>query len=479
MIAIAIQQRLLPPILAIVTGLALLGLIAMPAHAAPKVVATSGSAITLEVSKGKLIHLDKPAASVFVADPEVADIQVKSPSLVYVFGKAAGETSLYAVGEDDQVVLNSAVVVRHNVGRLEQAIRELEPRSVVSVVSVDDNLVLEGTVFSASEGEDIRRLAARFVPDPKQLINKMRVVAPNQVNIRIRVAEMSRNVVKQFGINWDAAFNIGSFTVGLFTGRTFLDAAGNIIRQTPIGAAGQAAATIGSVKTSTVDANALIDALDEQGLISVLAEPNLSAVSGEPASFLAGGEFPYPVAQQNNTITIDFKKFGVSLNFVATITGENRINLHVAPEVSQLDTTHQISVGGVSVPGLTTRRAETTLELGSGQSFALAGLMQNNVAQNLDKYPWLGDIPVLGALFRSNAFQKSETELVIICTPYIVRPVSQPNRLAAPTDGYVSSSDGSQVLNGTVYRPQFTNQTPSPSTRSGTGLIGPAGFDLE
>jgi len=479
MIAIAFPQRLLPPILAIVTGLALLGMMAAPSHAQPaKVVATS-SAIQVEVSKGKLIHLDRPAASVFVADPEVADIQVKSPSLIYIFGKAAGETSLYAVGEDDQVVLNAAVVVRHNLVRLEQAIRSLEPRSAVSVSTVDDSLVLEGTVFSAAEGEDIRRLAARFVPDPKQLINKMHVVAPNQVNIRIRVAEMSRNVVKQFGFNWDAAFKFGSFAMSLFTGRSFLDAAGNVIRTTPLGAASPAYNLFGAVHTKTVDANALIDALDEAGLIAVLAEPNLSAVSGEPASFLAGGEFPYPVAQQNNTITIDFKKFGVSLNFVATIVGEDRINLHVAPEVSQLDPTHQISVGGVSVPGLTTRRAETTLELGSGQSFALAGLMQNNSAQNLDKYPWIGDVPILGALFRSNAFQKSETELVIICTPYIVRPVSQPGRLQAPTDGYVSSSDESQVLNGTLYRPQYTRQQPAPTSRTGTGLIGPAGFDLD
>jgi pilus assembly protein CpaC len=479
MIAVLVPQRLLPPILAIVTGLVLLGMAALPSHAAPKVVSTSGAAIQLEVSKGRLIHLDKPAASVFVADPEVADIQVKSPSLVYLFGKAAGETSLYAVGEDDEVLMNSSVVVRHNIIRLEQAIHQLAPRSAVSVSSIDDNLVLEGTVFSASDGEDIRRVAARFVPDPKQLVNKMRVVAPNQVNIRIRIAEMSRSVVKQFGINWDAAFNVGSFAFGLFTGRTFLDAAGNVLRTTPAGAAGQAASTIGAVRTSNADVNALIDALDEQGLITVLAEPNLSAVSGEPASFLAGGEFPFPVAQQNNVITIEFKKFGVSLNFVATITGGDRINLHVAPEVSQLDPSHQINSGGVSVPGLTTRRAETTLELGSGQSFALAGLMQNNITQNLDKYPWLGDVPILGTLFRSNAFQKSESELVIICTPYIVRPVSTANRLAAPTDGYVSSSDASQVLNGTLNRPQYLKQGAAPVSRTGTGLIGPAGFDLE
>lgn len=490
MIAVLVPQRLLPPILAVVTGLALLGIAALPSHAAPTVVSTNGAPIQLEVSKGRLIHLDKPAASVFVADPEVADIQVKSPSLVYLFGKAAGETSLYAVGEDDQVLLNSTVVVRHNIVRLEQAIHQLAPRSAVSVSSVDDNLVLEGTVFSASDGEDIRKVAARFVPDPKQLINKMRVVAPNQVNIRVRVAEMSRAVVKQFGFNWDAVFNVGNFAFGLATGRPVFTNVLNSVTgdvQSPnvlnraVGAAGTglAGSLFGSYKAGGNDVNALIDALDQNGLISVLAEPNLSAVSGEPASFLAGGEFPFPVAQQNNTVTIEFKKFGVSLNFVATIAGNDRINLHVAPEVSQLDTTHTVKSGGVDVPGLTTRRAETTLELGSGQSFAIAGLLQNNVSQNLDKFPWLGDVPVLGTLFRSNAFLKNETELVIICTPYIVRPVGTPNRLASPTDGYVTSSDASQVLNGTLYRPQYLKQGTAPASRTGTGLIGPAGFDLE
>src|SRR4029077_10113779 len=168
---------------------------------------------------------------------------------------------------------------------------------------------------------------------------------------------------------------------------------------------------------------------EDHGLISVLAEPNLSALSGEPASFLAGGEFPIPVPQGNNTISIDFKKFGVSLNFVATIAEGNRINLHVSPEVSQLSTTGAIQVGGINVPALTTRRAETTIELSSGQSFAIAGLLQNNITQDLNKFPWLGDVPVLGSLFRSTAFQHDESELGVIVTPYIVRPTHTANPL--------------------------------------------------
>src|SRR5262249_30798151 len=261
--------------------------------------------------------------------------------------------------------------------------------------------------------------------------------------------------VKQFGFNWQAMFGVGSFVVGLATGRSFVDAAGGIITR----AAGQLSAdTLNNAnlgyKRGNTDINALLDALENHGLINVLAEPNLSAISGEPASFLAGGEFPIPVPQSNNTISIDFKKFGVSLNFVATIAEGNRINLHVQPEVSQLTTTNAISIDSISIPALVTRRAETTIELSSGQSFAIAGLLQNNITQNLNKFPWLGDVPVLGSLFRSTAFQRDETELVVIVTPYIVRPTDTANRLMAPSDGYAAPSDGRQVLNGDVARPQ-------------------------
>jgi pilus assembly protein CpaC len=475
-----VQRSFRSPALAVLAGLALLALACAPASAAPKVVAPAGASLQLEVSKGRLIRLDQPASSVFVADPDVADVQVKSPSLVYVFGKAAGETTLYAVGDGDQVLLNATVIVHHNVERLQQAIHELVPRSAVSVSSIDDQLVLEGTVFSAAEGEDVRRIATRFVADPKQLLNKMRVNAPNQVNIRVRVAEMSRQTVKQFGFNWQAMFGVGNFVLGLATGRSFIDAAGGIITR----AAGQLTndtlsnGSFGFKKGNT-DVNALLDALENHGLINILAEPNLSAVSGEPASFLAGGEFPIPVPQGNNTISIEFKKFGVSLNFVATIAEGNRINLHVLPEVSQLSTTGSIQVASITVPALTTRRAETTIELSSGQSFAIAGLLQNNITQNLDKFPWLGDVPVIGSLFRSTAFQHDESELVIIVTPYIVRPTDTANRLLTPSDGFVAPSDGRQVLNGDLARPQQLKQGAAPATRSGTGLIGPAGFELD
>jgi pilus assembly protein CpaC len=452
------------------------------ARAAGQVIAPASATLDIEASKGRLVKLSRPASSVFVADPEIADIQVKSPTLVYVLGKAAGETTLFAVGDHDEILLNTTIVVHYNVARLQEALHQLAPETAIDVSTVDNSLVLNGTVFSAAEGEDVRRIAARFVPDPSQLVNKMQVDAPNQVNLRVRVAEMSRETIKAFGFNWENVFGSGNFLFGLATGNPVL-AAGTVLpspntaRQF-LTRQNATDSLTGTFSAGKVDLNALIDALDREGIIQVLAEPNLTALSGETASFLAGGEFPIPVPQNNNTTTIEFKKFGVSLSFLATIGARGRINMRVKPEVSQLSTNGAVVLQGTSVPSLTTRRAETTVELGSGQSFAIAGLLQNNITHDLHKFPWLGDVPVLGTLFRSDRFQRDETELVIIVTPYIVRPVSD-KRMAAPTDGYVSPNDAERVIGGAAYRPQVVNQARSPLARGGTTLLGPFGFDLD
>jgi pilus assembly protein CpaC len=233
----------------------------------------------------------------------------------------------------------------------------------------------------------------------------------------------------------------------------------------------------GGVRTKSFNLNSLIDALDNHGLVTVLAEPNLTAISGEPASFLAGGEFPVPVPAGTGLVGIDWKNFGVSLNFVATVSSGDRINLHVMPEVSELSTAGAIMIDGTNVPALTTRRAETTVELASGQSFAIGGLLQNNVTQNINKFPWLGDVPVLGQLFRSEAFQRNETELVIVVTPYIVHPIATADRAMMPTDGFVPSTDSEFVLRANEYQSHGPAQ-PAPAA-GGASLVGPVGFDLE
>ena len=467
------------------------------------VVPAAGAGIDIAVNQGQLVRLAKPVNSVFIADPEVADVQVKSPTLVYIIGKAAGTTTLYAVSEQEEVLINASVHVHYDAGRVEQAIRDLVPRSTIAVSAVADSLVISGTVYSASDGNDIRAIANRFVKDQKQIVNKMQVNAPNQINLRVRIAEMSRAVVKQFGFNWSDVFNNGKIAFGLATGAPALvgaltgtatqPAAGAQLFAIPQGSTTNAFNTLessqlggatnnnlfGSVRTGNLNLNTLIDALDNHGLVTVLAEPNLTAVSGEPASFLAGGEFPVPVPAGTGLVGIDWKKFGVSLNFVATIDTDDHISLHVMPEVSELSSQGAIVIDSISVPALTTRRAETTVELASGQSFAIAGLLQNNVTQNINKFPWLGDIPVLGQLFRSEAFQRNESELVIIVTPYVVHPIAAASRAMSPTDGYVPTTDGQLILHADEYQQRPAGTRSAPSTGGGANLVGPVGFDLE
>lgn len=452
-------------------ALALTSLFAAPVAAADRVeiISPSGSNIALEVNKGRLVRLARPASTVFIADPKVADVQVKSPSLVYLFAKAPGETTLYAVDEAERVLANLDITVDHNLSRLRTAIDKLAPGQAVTVASIDGALVLDGIVPTAARAEDIRRLAASFAGSPDNVINRLGVDAPNQVNLRVRVAEVSRDVDKQLGFNWSAVGTIGSFALGIATGNPF---AANVIQNT---------LSVDGLKFKSgnvsFDVNGVIDALEDEGLVTVLAEPNLTAMSGETASFLAGGEFPILVPEGSDRVVIEFKEFGVSLAFTPTIVGD-RINLNVRPEVSQLSNTNAVVLNNFQIPSLTTRRAETTIELGSGQSFAIAGLIQNNVSHSISEFPGLGDVPVLGGLFKSDKFQRAESELVIIVTPYIVKPTSA-RKLAAPTDGFQAPHDIERILGGATQRAAETAPKPQPVDKQGRALIGPAGFKLD
>jgi len=444
------------------------------AFAGAHAIGPSTSSIGVEIGKGRLIRLDSPATCVFIADPKVADIQVKSPTLVYVVGKAAGETTLFAVDEHDTVLANMNVAVHLDETALRQDLKRLLPNSDIGISMANNALVLSGTVSSAADGENAKTIAARFAPDQDHILNTMQVDAPNQVNLRVRIAEVSRDIIKQFGINWGAGgAGPGHFAFGLATGRGSLAPATGSGFQPGVTEAGGVDEVLGAFATHGVDLNVLIDALDSEGLVTVLAEPNLTAISGAPASFLAGGEFPIPVPQGLNVTTIDYKKFGVSLGFVATITDGGRINLSVKPEVSELSADGAITLNDLTVPALTTRRTETTVDLASGQSFAIAGLMQNNVTQNIQKFPGLGSVPVLGALFRSNKFERNETELVVIVTPYIVRPVSNAKKLALPTDGYIAATDAQQITNGADYQPVPVQQSPLPQPSASRPQMAP------
>jgi pilus assembly protein CpaC len=471
---------------AVALGLGLCG--GVPLARAQELVPPTGQPIQLDVAKGTLIRLERNADTVFVADPAIADVKVKSPRLIYLFAKQPGETSLYAVDGEQRVLLSRPVVVKRDVARIQLALNRLLPNSMVDVQAIDGTLVLAGSVNSPVDAEEARRIVRPFVSDDKELVNRIKVDAPNQVNLRVRVAEVQRNIIKELGINWDAIAHIGSFAFGIATGTAAATLPLSILSSTAAPTGSFVTRNIGldsipmasgiiGYNSNSLDINSVIDALDHNGLVSILAEPNLTAMSGETASFLAGGEFPIIVPQNQNQVTVDFKPFGVALAFTPVVLADGRISLRVRPEVSQLSTTGAVQIAGFTIPALSTRRAETTVELGSGQSFAIGGLLQNNINDTLRKVPGLGELPVLGPLFRSDQFQRNESELVILVTPYLVRPVSD-RRLASPRDGYVPPNDADRIWRGRNARPSAPQGGAAPNGPQGDRLIGPAGFIL-
>jgi pilus assembly protein CpaC len=436
-----------------------------------QIVSTQQPTLRLEVNKGTAIRLPGPATTVFVAAPDIADVQVKSPSMIYVFAKKPGDTVLYAVDGQDRVLLNTIVSVTSPLSRIKGALDSIHPHNGVTLDNQGETIVLGGVVRSAQVAEDARRLALQQVGgNAAKVISNIRVEAPNQVQLRVKVAEVNRNALKRVGINWQNINNIAMFGLGAVTG--------GFAVQTVQSIGGQASGAL-AFATSNQGLTAFIDFLATQNEATILAEPNLIAMSGETASFLAGGEIPViaPQGGITNTIAVTYKQVGVSLSFTPTIVGD-RINLKVAPEVSQVTTTGQVSVpisstASIIVPAIQTRRASTTVELGDGQSFAIAGLLQHTTQDNIVKFPWLGDIPVLGSLFKSDAYQRQETELVIIVTPYLVEPVD--GQLRTPLSNRVSASDVDRTLMQRTSHP-----TPPRQIAIGRERRGPtAGFKLD
>jgi pilus assembly protein CpaC len=463
---------------------------AAPALAQGNADASRGN-ITVEASKGRLIRLDVPVKTVFIANPDVADVQVKSPKIIYLLGKKPGETTLIAVDENDRVLVNVGVTVNHNLSRLKRAIDAVLPGNRIQVRSVDGAVVLTGSANSPNDANTAYEIALRFVTKKEEIINQISMTGPSQVNLRVRVVEISRDVTKQLGINWDAVIQGSMGVVALATGAP--TAAGfltNVINGTGspslfntrrLSAAGQGTVNNLGVtfRQGDVTMNALIDLLERDGLVRTLAQPNLSAMSGKSAHFLAGGEIPIPIPQSDGVITIEYKPFGVKLSFTPLIQNQNRISMRVYSEVSQLSTTGAITLQNISVPALTTRKAETMIDVASGQSFVIGGLLQNNVTRDINKIPWLSDVPVMGKLFTSESFRRNESELVIIATPYIVEPVREPTNgvpiSTGPQPGAPPRAEREPAKAGAAGPP------PGPAAKPGTPrkIVGNAGFQLD
>ncbi|WP_404713979.1 type II and III secretion system protein family protein [Sphingomonas sp. MMS24-J13] len=414
--------------------------------------------VTMSVGSGQLIRLPRPMAGVFVADDKVADVQVKGPTGIYLFAKTAGQTTVFATDRSGAVLWSTNVRVGNNLADVGQMLKAAMPEADITATPLSGMILLTGTVLAPKDAADAEDLAQKFTGGTVTVLNHLKVATPQQVNLQVKIAEVSRSVARTIGMNLASRDSSGGFLFGIgqgdpgtiktnTSGTVDADSGGGPlstifsfknIAGTTLGFAGHAFG---------LDLLSTLQLLEDDGLVTTLAEPNLTALSGETASFLAGGEIPVPQSQGFGTVSVEFKQYGVSLSFTPTVMSGGRISMRVRPEVSQLSDSGSVKLGGFTIPALSTRRAETTVELGSGQSFVIGGLLQNSHNNSTSKAPVLGDLPIIGALFRSNSFQKQETELMIVVTPYLVKPVDA-NRIALPTDGYRSATTAQRVLLG-------------------------------
>jgi pilus assembly protein CpaC len=444
-----------------------------PAMAQPRVY-TSGTyrptmQVLLSVGEGQMINLPRGVASVWTSNPKVADVFVNTPRQINLFGKDAGEATVIATAADGSVVYGAKVRVNQNISSVNEILHQAMPESAISVTNVGQIAVMNGTVASPEDAAQAEMLVRSLLnpgidankPDAVLAIlpvNRLKVATPLQVTLKVRIAEINRTAIKSMGVNLLSSDSTSGFKFGIGQGAGVTSGPGSnpfkilsaVAGGTTFGAAG---------KLFGLDLAGALDIAASDGVASILAEPNLTALSGETASFLAGGEFPIPVSQALGSVTIEYKQYGVGLAFTPVVLGDGRISMRVRPEVSELSDAGSIKVGEVQVPALLTRRAETTVELGSGQSFMIAGLIRNTANNSISKAPFLGDVPILGALFRSTKFQRQETELVVIVTPYLVRPVS--NQMATPIDGYRVPNDVQRDFLGQTYMGKSGSQTPT------------------
>lgn len=417
----------------------------------------------LQVGQSQLVTTTVPLQQAVIGSPDVADIKLLSAQRLLVLGIKPGTTNLMLrpQGSEQTAVMN--VYVSYDRNGIKRKIAEALPQEGrIEVRDSNDKVILAGQATSSAALEMALAIARSFVP-AENVVNLMQVAGSQQVMLESRVAEVSRNSLKDLGI--DTAIT---------------DAGGNWISSTGAPLTG-AFGVLDYLKTGgTFDSlNITLKALEKKGLAKTLAEPNLIALSGQEANFLAGGEIPIPVAQNaglNNSITVEYKEFGVGLRFTPTVLDRDRINLKLLSEVSAIDPSNAFSIGnGINVPAISTRRAGTSVELGDGQSFAIAGLMQSNMKNAISQFPLLGSIPVLGALFRSTDFQRDESELVIIVTAHLVKPVDG-KQLAAPTDVFTPPSDIDQYLLGRMEG--RTKDRPQPAAPRQGGIDGNFGHQV-
>ena len=445
-----------------------------PAQAAPAFAAPAND-LTIAVGRGQMVRPSAPMTDLFVADSSVADVQVRSSTQLYIFGKGPGETTVYATNKAGAVVYSATVRVGTNFDSVGAMLKKAMPDSAIEATPMNGLVLLTGTVATPDDVEQASTLVQAFVGKSAQVVSRLKTATPMQVNLRVKIAEVNRSFAKDIGVNLLTSDSTGGFRFGVARGREGAFTVGEDGTVTATGGGSLGTTLFGSGALLGLDILGSLDLAEDDGLVTTLAEPNLTALSGETASFLAGGEVPIPISQALGTVSVEYKQYGVSLAFTPIVLADGRISMRVRPEVSQLTDAGAVELNGFSIPAFQTRRAETTVELGSGQSFVIGGLLQNSNNNAVNKAPFLGDLPILGALFRSTRFRREETELVIVVTPYLVKPVSA-NQIALPTDGYKAPTDGERVLLGQTYGGGLGKnmQSPKPVAAPPTVSSGPA-----
>ena len=417
--------------------------------------------IVLPLDKAAVVELPLPAADVLVSQPSVVDAVIRSPRRVYLLGLATGQTNAFFFDSRGRQILNLEIVVERDMDALSNLLSRVLPNARIELESISDTVVLRGSAQNASEVANATLLAQRFVEDEDKVVNLIAVREPDQVMLKVRIVEMQRQIMRQLGVSTSGTVQLDNLAFQLSTGGFARNGAGVFgdaanVTLPPADLAGRN--NLGDLQL--LDAE--LEALETSGLIRILAEPNLTALSGESAKFLAGGEFPIPVGQDDGVISIEFKEFGVGLGFSPVVLSKGRINLEVSTEVSEVTTDNAflvpgattvdqngnlVTTTGLAIPGLSVRRANTTVELPSGGSLVMAGMLQEDMRQSIEGVPGMKDVPVLGALFRSRDYQNSETELVIIVTPYLVEPTHESD-LVTPDKGFVAASESESLIMG-------------------------------
>jgi len=457
----------------------------------------NGKAIVLSVGRGQQVNLPTSITDIVVGDPAVADVEVKSPRQLYIFAKGPGETTIYATDSAGRNVYQATVRVGSNLSSVDQMLLLAMPEADIKVTTLNGIILLTGTVAQPQDAAEAERLVRAFTNNEGEVVSRLKNATPLQINLHVRIAEVSRSLTKSITGNLKTQDTTGGFLGGVFSGRDvaqittgaggtgfpiidassrfdlppgsislpFNPATGQFVTgsstgyqfNVPPGTNVLAAAG----KLFGLNVAAAFDLSERAGLVSTLANPNLTTVSGETAEFLAGGSFPV-VTSSNNGTSVEYKPYGVNLTYTPTVLSDGRISLRVRSEVSDISSQGAVRIGGLEVPATTTRMAETTVELGSGQSMMIAGLISNQLGSSVDKMPGAGDIPVLGALFKSNGWRRNETELMIIITPYLVKPVSD-SQISLPTDGLNTPNDLERALLGQVTSAKGEKSRPMPT----------------